>query len=199
MKLRHDPPSPISAGTYTFELSAWNANGESVPATTSDQVQVAFSSKPRFWNVQGSRTGATLRIIRPDTVAEPGNLRYKVAILRAGDSGSTGTFRQATLETHTGDGTLESPAVIDIQLSEANFGAGVTFAQVQRVPRLRCAVELSCAVTTLHMGEPSAHCTSTVLLHYAMQQRSPRHCSSQPNLDCHLCPSTAGHVCGDCR
>ncbi len=127
------PPPASTAGNYTFQLSAWNANGESELTAVSSQVEVAFSTKPRFWSVQGSATQATLRIIRPDSVAEPDNLQYKVAILKAGDSvvaGDTAPFREAALETYSGKGTLEDPAVITIPLSAANFGSGITFAQV---------------------------------------------------------------------
>lgn len=103
-------------------------------------MSVGFSTKPRFWSVQGSLAGATLKIIRPDSVSDPTNLRYKITILRAGDSGSSGTFRDAAFETHTGTGTLDDPATISIPLSA--FGAGVNYAQV-RAPRegwplLRC-------------------------------------------------------------
>lgn len=116
-----------AAGNYTFQMSAWNAIGESALTDATSPVQVSFSSKPRFWTVQGSAAGAILNVIRPDSVAEPDNVQYKVAILKAGDSG-TGTFREAALESHTGTGTLEDPAVFNIPLSA--FGANVEYAQV---------------------------------------------------------------------
>lgn len=121
-------PCPCAAaGNYTLQLSASNPNGYS-GLSPSTAVSVGFSTKPRFWSVQGSLAGATLKIIRPDSVSEPTNLRYKITILRAGDSGSSGTFRDAAFETHTGTGTLDDPATISIPLSA--FGAGVNYAQV---------------------------------------------------------------------
>lgn len=121
------PHPPRAAGNYTLQLSAWNAIGESAPTTASSSVEVAFSTKPRFWSVQGSQAEAELRVIRPDSVAEPDNLRYQVAILRAGDSGS-GYFREAAPETPSGNGSLVDPAVFTIPLYM--FGDGVEYAQV---------------------------------------------------------------------
>ncbi|PRW20837.1 Ig-like domain repeat [Chlorella sorokiniana] len=118
----------LPAGNYTFQLSAWNAIGESALTSSSALVEVSFSTSPRFWTVQGSQTAATLSVIRPDSVAEPDNLRFKVAILKAGDSGS-GTFRAAALESHSGTGTLADPAVISIPLSA--FGSSVEYAQAR--------------------------------------------------------------------
>lgn len=68
-----------------------------------------------------------LRVIRPDSVAEPDNLRFKIGILKAGDSG-TGAFRAAQLESFTGNGSLADPAVFTLPLSA--FGDGVEYAQV---------------------------------------------------------------------
>ena len=131
-------PTP-AAGNYTFEMSAWNAIGESALSSPSPVVEVAFSTSPRFWTVQGSSSGATLNVIRPDSVAEPDNVRYKVAILKAGDSVTgTGTFRAATLETYSGTGTLANPAVFTIPLSA--FGDGVEYAQVGWLLVRACSV-----------------------------------------------------------
>ncbi len=114
-----------AAGDYTLQLSASNPNGYS-GLSPSTRVSVGFSTKARFWSVQGTATKATLSIIRPDSVSDASNLRYRVTVLKAGDSGS-GTFRTATLEAHSGNGTLDDPAVIDIPLS----AFGVDYAQVR--------------------------------------------------------------------
>ncbi|PRW20918.1 fibronectin type III domain-containing [Chlorella sorokiniana] len=148
----------IPAGNYTLQLSASNANGYS-GLSPSSPVSVGFSTKPRFWKVQGSAGKTTLQIIRPDSVSDPANLRYKVTILKAGDSGS-GIFRAAALEAHTGTGTLDDPAVIDIDLNAANFGSGTAFAQAKFVV-LACNGTISCAPDsttsdTVTIGVPPA-------------------------------------------
>lgn len=121
------PGSFLAAGNYSFAASAWNSIGESALSPESARTTVGFSTHPRFWKVQGSPEGALLRVIRPDSVAEPDNLRFKIGILKAGDSGS-GVFRAATLEEFSGNGSLASPAVFTIPLSA--FGEGTQFAQV---------------------------------------------------------------------
>lgn len=130
------PLSPLpclpAAGAYSFAASAWNAIGESALSPDSAAVPVAFSTAPRFWSVQGSPQGALLRVIRPDFVAEPENLQFKIGIIRAGDSG-TGELRAAVLEQHSGNGSLADPAVFSIPLSE--FGGA--YAQVQNGALMR--------------------------------------------------------------
>lgn len=120
--------SHLAAGNYSFAASAWNSIGESALSPESARTAVAFSTHPRFWTVQGSPEGALLRVIRPDSVAEPDNLRFKIGILKAGDSGS-GVFRAATLEEFSGNGSLADPAVFTIPLSA--FGEGTQYAQVR--------------------------------------------------------------------
>lgn len=153
---------PRAAGNYTLQLSAWNAIGESAPTTASSSVEVAFSTKPRFWSVQGSQAGAELRVIRPDSVAEPDNLRYQVAILRAEDSGS-GYFREATPETPSGNGSLADPAVFTIPLSA--FGSGVEYAQVCRQ---RAMLEPQCIAAPCCLAV-TKHCQATSTAQHAPQ------------------------------
>ena len=119
------PMPSRAAGDYALQLSASNPNGYS-GLSPSTAVSVGFSTKARFWSVQGTATKATLSIIRPDSVSDASNLRYRLTVLKAGDSGS-GTFRPATLETHSGNGTLDDPAVIDMPLS----AFGVDYAQAR--------------------------------------------------------------------
>lgn len=147
------PPSLPAAGNYTFQLSAWNAIGESALSDPSAVIDVAFSTSPRFWSVQGSSSGATLNVIRPDSVAEPDNMLYKVAILQAGDSGS-GAFRPATLETYTGTGSLASPAVFTIPLSA--FGEGVAYAQVNHLLSFSMCSGSGCEGKPVHVADGTA-------------------------------------------
>ncbi len=127
----HTPTTPLlpcAAGNYTFAASAWNAIGESALSPDSARTAVGFSTHPRFWTVQGSPEGALLRVIRPDSVAEPDNIRFKIGILKAGDSGE-GAFRAPTEEQFVGNGSMADPATFSIPLSA--FGEGVAYAQVR--------------------------------------------------------------------
>lgn len=120
-------------------MTARNTNGESAPSATSPRVYVAFSTRPAFWRVAGSKDGAELQVIAPDQIAEPENVRYKLAIIKAGDSGS-GELRAATVATPLrGTGTLADPLVFQLPLADfqaqyAQVSARLAYRELAVVP-----------------------------------------------------------------